>query len=258
MRFLIALALAPLLACRGEGDSLGRLESYLLLAPQGPPSVQGVQVRRRIHRCWCTPLAVGEEPALTLGRVLNDGFASEMVRTVHLAKQLVRQERAPAAARATPMRSAPPRPSRCAWWWAATSAAEQSRGLAFERWGRARRSSPHCAGWGCRRNIEGDKALVQTVTGRLAAHAAAGSRAGPRPGLRRRWSMRYRMAMEVIAREWRAGTGIGQRVAQHRRHHGAAAPVRAGPGKRRRAGPRTARTCDPRPSCWPIPASPPP
>jgi hypothetical protein len=196
MRASVAVGLGVLaVACQGGADgALGPAESFLLLAPVAHT---GALVR---------PMELGSEPALTLGRVLNDGFASEMVRTVHLAKQLVRRSGAPVAAIYTDeVRAAAAEPLCLVV--GRDEPQPVSRGLAFERWARSPQERPQLRWVGLSANIEGDKALVQTVTGRLAAHAAAwivgGAATGPAPPL----VDGYRMAMEVIAREWRAGTG---------------------------------------------------
>jgi hypothetical protein len=142
---------------------------------------------------------------LTLGRVLNDGFASEMLRTVHLAKQLVRHGATAAGPYTDEVRAAAADPVCLVV--GREAGGPSGQGLALEGWVGA--PAPHArTRWvGLPGYIEGDKALVQTVAGRLAAHAAdwiaRGATAGPAPPL----VEAYAMAMEVIAREWRSGTG---------------------------------------------------
>jgi hypothetical protein len=176
-----------LVACRGGGEALGPLESYQLLAPAGPGAPPLVHA-----------LPVGDEPALTLGRVLNDGFGGEMVRTVHLAKQLVRH--LGGAAYPESVRTAAGQPLLLVV--GAGAEPPISEGLAFDSW----LGGPKVRGglrWlGLSGNVEGDKALVQTLSGRLGAHAAAWVAGGNTPLVDS-----YRMAMEVIAREWRPSNG---------------------------------------------------
>jgi hypothetical protein len=184
-------------ACRGGGDSLGPLESYQLLAPVG--HAQGPQV---VH-----PLPLGEEPALSLGRVLNDGFGGEMVRTVHLAKQLVRRLGAGAGAAVYPddVRAAANEPLLLVV--GGGTDAPVSVGLAFESWLGGPKARAGTRWLGVSGNVEGDKALVQSLAGRLSAHAAEWVARGARPGPPLPLVESYRMAMEVIAREWRPSNG---------------------------------------------------
>src|SRR5438477_1762638 len=79
------LALPPLVAagCRGGGP-LGVPDSYLLLAPE-PGAAGGLQLVR--------PMDVAAAEAMPLVSVLAEGFASEMLRTIYLAKQYVREAR---------------------------------------------------------------------------------------------------------------------------------------------------------------------
>jgi hypothetical protein len=189
----VALTLLVLIAagCRGNGE-LGPAESYRLFAPSGGGGELVVRA-----------LPLDAEPALTLGRVLNDGFAAEMVRTVHLAKQWVRHQR----------KDGGPYPADA---WAAANqplclvvgrdaSAASHRGLALEGTFGGPKAQPQLRWVGLSGNVEGDKALVQSVTGRLAAHAAdwiaTGAAGEPSSSL----VLAYAGAMEVIAREWRAG-----------------------------------------------------
>ena len=175
---------------------------------------------------------------------------AEMVRTVHLAKQLVRNGTLEGRRYDEPLRRGGARaalpgggaggravPGRTGWRWRAGCVRRWSArrdGLA----GAARRVSRRTRRW-CRR-----------VTGRLAAHAdswvdgaGAGDAAAGLPEA-------YRMAMEVIAREWRVGRGPAGRAAQHRRHRGPAPPVRRHPREPRRARRGDGKTCARPPSCW--------
>ena len=199
----LALVAAPGAGCRGSEGALGPSESFLVWTPADKPgSVAGAPLLVRA-------LPVDQQPGLTLGRVLNDGFAAEMLRTVHLAKQLVRHGAAGGpysdeirAAAADPVCLVVGR----------DEAATSSLGLAVGRWLGAPDAHARTRWVGLPGNIEGDKALVQTVAGRLAAHAADWVVRGATPGPPVPLIEAYRMAMEVIAREWRAGTGTASAV----------------------------------------------
>ena len=193
----LALALVGVGGACKKG-ALGPVDSYLLLVPAEPAetSAAGLPVMER--------LPADRVPAPALHSVFAEGFASEMVRTVHLAKRLVRQmtvngQGYPDAARAS---AADP-----LLMVVGPDGAEQveHRGLALEGWFGGPTEYPATRWVALPANIEGDKALVQTLTGRLATHAAdlvaRGAEVGPPPPL----VEAYRMAMEVIAREWRVG-----------------------------------------------------
>jgi hypothetical protein len=180
--------------CRDRQASLGPAESYRLFAPDankprvpgGPPIVAS--------------LPLDQEPGLSLGRTLNDGFGAEMVRIVHLAKQLVRHGGKTEGRYPEAVRTAAEDP--LCFIVGVDSDAATSRGLAFAGW-TGLETHAETRWIGLSGNIEGDRAFVQTLTGRLASHAAdwiaRGAVPGPTPAL----VDAYRMAMEVIAREWR-------------------------------------------------------
>jgi hypothetical protein len=195
---LLTVALAS--GCRrGPNAELGPAESFLLLAPTAKSTAAEAPAGMVMHR-----LALDQEPALTLVRILNDGFASEMLRTVHIAKQLVRQ--GPARGPYTDeVRAAAADPVCLVV--GADGTGPSAQGLALESWLGAPAAHPRTRWVGLSGNIEGDKALVQTVSGRLAAHAADWVARGAVPGPSQPLVEAYAMAMEVIAREWRAGTG---------------------------------------------------
>jgi hypothetical protein len=202
---VVIIAALVFVACRGEGDRLGPLESYQLLVPsqqKGGDGESGAPLRVQA-------LALGEEPALSLGRVLGDGFGGEVVRTVHLAKQLVRHlgaggaaayPAAVVAAAGEPLLLVVGAP-------AAAVAAPSVEGIAFERLLGGPTVRPRTRWLGVSGNVEGDKALVQSLAGRMGAHAADWIARGAQPGPTLPLGEAYRMAMEVIAREWRPPGG---------------------------------------------------
>jgi hypothetical protein len=86
------------------------------------------------------------------------------------------------------------------------------RGLAVDRTLRSPLARPDAVWLGLRADPEADKALVQTVCGRLARYTldlvlSGGTFTDTSAVLPRPLSDGYRMAMEVIAREWRVGRG---------------------------------------------------
>jgi hypothetical protein len=185
--------------CSGGETPLGAADAYLLFAPVEPAARSapgGLPVVDRL------------EPDGAAGQLLNklfaDGFAAEMVRTVHLAKQLVRNGTLEGRRYGEPLREEALEPLCLVVGLEGTG--PRPHGLAVARWLRSPLERDSTVWLGLPASFAEDKAAVQTVTGRLAAHAiswvdgAAGDSAAGLPEA-------YRMAMEVIAREWRVGRG---------------------------------------------------
>lgn len=180
-------------ACRPAGDALGPADSFVLLTPAEGAKVTtaGLPVMRRLD--------VLSSEAAPLVRQLNDGFGAEMLRTAYLAKQLVREltvgeRRFPDAQRGV---AADPVV------FVLGASAASGRGVAIERWLGGPDERPRIAWIGVGGDLDADRALVQTLTGAIASHVVALTTSSPDGVL----SSGYRMAMEVIAREWRSGTG---------------------------------------------------
>src|SRR5690349_11165437 len=159
VRTALLLALVALASC-GGGD-LGPPESYRVLVPvQGAASKTGLPVVK--------PLGLEDPAAQTLVRLFEDGFASEMLRTVYLAKQLVREgqpggkpapgEGLAIASAGLPVVLGLPRDP-------------YDRGPAVERLLRAPLDHPQVPWLGLPADLDRDKALVQTVAGLLATYA---------------------------------------------------------------------------------------
>ena len=201
--FLLVLS-GALAGCKNR-QTLGPADAYVLLAPEQPPSKSpaGFPIVDKMD--------LDKGAAVAINRLLSDGFAVEMVRTVHLAKQLARGPGFGGQKFPPHLVQAAGEPLALVVGW--DSEFPQSRGLAFKGLVGGPQERPHITWIGLPITLEDDKALVQTLSGRLAAHAASwvagiGSDpsvpAGPdRPPL----IEAYRMAMEVIAREWRVGRG---------------------------------------------------
>src|SRR5262245_5876949 len=192
-------ALIAFAACR-DGSVLGPPDSYRLLGPEGevpagaPPMVG--------------TLPVDDPLAAPLVQLLADGFGAEMLRTVYLAKQFVRDAEAggrrfPAEGRAAASEAT------CVV--VGLDRVPYGRGLRFGRWFSAEeRAGVVWLGFGT--DPARDRALVQAVAGRLATYAlhltiTGGTFNDPASTLPAVLGEGYRMAMEVIAREWRIGRG---------------------------------------------------
>lgn len=184
-------------------------DSYLLFVPSadgkgagGPLHVDKADVK--------TP-AVAPLPGL-----FETGFASEMLRTVYLAGQYLRDavvdgRRFPDLARANG--------SLPVCFVVGADASPYARGLSIKGGFGGSVDKPDLPWIGIPAEPARDKALLQTLTGRLASYAAhlvatgglldaASASANPLPRpLPTSLIDGYRMAMEVIAREWRTVAG---------------------------------------------------
>lgn len=194
------LLLFALAGCRGNPNQpLGPADSYLLFAPQGQ-SEAGLPLVRRLD--------IKDQAVQPLPPLLESSFAFEMLRTAYLAKQFVRDAKiegrsfTPAAQRNA---------SEPTVFVLGLEAAPYGRGLALPKslFG-GPQTYPNLTWIGLPAEPSADKALVQTVAGRLASFVAqfvgtGGELQGAAPPAV--LADGYRIAVEVIAREWRIGKG---------------------------------------------------
>jgi hypothetical protein len=200
-RALALVAVAAASCGSGEGGGLGPPDSYVLLGPGKEAATPGPPV---LH-----PLSLDDPAAQPAVRLLSDGFAAEMLRTVYLAKQLVRDgalggRPAPLEGRTIAAQGLPIV--------VGLERAPYGRGLVIDRWLRGAVEHRDMPWLGLPADYQHDKALVQTMTGRLATYAlhlavTGGTFANPASVLPPSLAEGYRMAMEVVAREWRVGKG---------------------------------------------------
>ncbi len=201
MRRTIPLLLATLgAACGPASDKpLGPADSYVLLTTTGQ-SPAGFPIVREARP--------SDELAQPFGRLFADGFASEMLRTLYLAKALLANgvfdgRHFPEAARAA---AADP-----VCLLIGTERDSLGRGLAFPRWLRDPVERLNTLWLGFTNSVATDRAVVQTLSGRLAALTiglvSTGGAFTPDNSVEAPLADAYRMAMEVVAREWRVGSG---------------------------------------------------
>lgn len=197
MWFAVVLACA----CRPDPNKpIGAPDSYTLLAPVTGAASGALTVVRRLD--------IKDESVQPLPRLLEDGFASEMLRTVYLTKQLIRDgvvegrrflgAQRPAATDSTCL---------------VLGGERSGYGMGLAQAGSFGQPVPRpLLPWiGLASDLSRDKALVQTITGNLAEFSAqlvaTGGMLNEGGEAPRVLVEGYRMAMEVIAREWRMGTG---------------------------------------------------
>jgi hypothetical protein len=198
-----ALALAVLTfttAC--EDGGFRSPDSYLLLAPaKDAPPPGGLPLVQ--------PLATDAPAAQVMDRLFAEGFASELLRTLYLAKQFVRDGQpgghpAPPEGKALAGQGLPVV--------IGLDVVPYGRGLATARWLRGPVAHPGVPFLGLPAEPDRDRALVQTVSGRLATYVlhlalTGGTFVNVDTVIPPALGDGYRMAMEVVAREWRTGRG---------------------------------------------------
>src|SRR5262245_25200220 len=155
----LGAGLATLSGCRPDATKpLGPPDSYLLFAPAtGGPMSSGLPVAETIE--------VTDGRAQPLVKLFTDGFASEMLRTAYLAKQLVREM-------SVGGRRLPPQGREHAHEalgiLVGVDRAPYGRGLALRGWVGEPVARPGLVWLGFADGATQDKAFVQTVAGRLA------------------------------------------------------------------------------------------
>ena len=176
-------------------------DSYLLFVPDsngkgggGPLHVEKADIKN---------------PAVDpLPKLFETGFASEMLRTVYLAGQYLRDavvdgQRFPDLARANG--------SQPVCLVVGADAMPYARGLSIKGGFGGSTDQPALPWIGVPAEPVRDKALLQTLTGRLASYAAhlvaTGGLLDAAPAPPNALVDGYRMAMEVVAREWRTTAG---------------------------------------------------
>jgi len=199
-RLALAVALFALASCGGDGG-LGPPDSFKVLVPAKDAVTPGGRPVTKV-------VGLDDPLAQTLTRLFEEGFAGEMLRTTYLAKQLVRDGQLgghPASPEARAI---------CSVGLPVVVGLQKvpyGRGIAIERL--VRGPLEHDVPWiGLPAELERDRALVQTVSGQLASYAlhlavTGGTFAQPSAVLPTALGEGYRMAMEVVAREWRVGKG---------------------------------------------------
>ena len=200
-RLAALLALAAMGGCHSNPDKpLGPADSYILFAPVAGKLAGTLPVVRRLN--------IRDEAVQPLPQMLESSFAFEMLRTSYLAKQFVRAASADGQAFAAAARRNAAEPTCLVL---GLDPRPYGRGLALPKTFGGIEERPYLPWLGLPADPSADKALAQTLAGRLATYVAhfvgtAGLLSdadAPPPVL----VEGYRIAMEVIAREWRVGTG---------------------------------------------------
>lgn len=200
--FVVLAAALPLADCKSRANQpIAPPDSYLLFVPDEGATGQGTA---RVRRADLKIEAVQPIP-----RLLETGFASEMLRTVYLAGQFLRDATVDGRPFPEPARKNGSLPVCLV---VGTDQLPYARGLSVKGGLGGVTEWPDVPWLGIPANPSRDKALIQTLTARFAAYAAHLVASGglldkaPAP-LPKPLVDGYRMAMEVVAREWRFTAG---------------------------------------------------
>ncbi len=186
-----------LVGCGPSADEpMGSPDSYLLFWTDGTKSAPNALPVLK-------PLGLSDERGTPASKLFESGFGSEMVRTLYLAKQLVREMDVGAKRFSAAARRLATEPL-CVVIGVPTPGF--SRGLAVHRWLGAPVEHPDLPWLGLPAGYADDQALAQTVSALLAPHAVSMVTAGATAD-RDLLVTAFRMAIEVIAREWRTERG---------------------------------------------------
>jgi hypothetical protein len=201
VRLAAGFALVAACGCRSDPDKpLGPADSYILFAPVVGKLEGALPVVRRLD--------IKDQAVQPLPQLLESSFAFEMLRTAYLAKQFVREASADGQRFTAAAQRLGAEPTCLVL---GLERQPYGRGLALPQTFGGVQSRPGLPWIGLPTEPSADKALVQTLTGRLATYVAhfvatAGALSDgsvPPPVL----VEGYRIAMEVIAREWRESPG---------------------------------------------------
>ena len=179
-------------------------DSYLLFVPSAPNADSpGVGAPLHVEKADFKTPAVQPIP-----RLFETGFASEMLRTVYLAGQYLRDATVDGRRFSDVARANGSFPVCLV---VGVERATYARGLSIKGGFSGSSDRPDLPWIGIPAEPERDKALLQTLTGRLADYAAelvaTGGLLDAAPAPPKSLVDGYRMAMEVVAREWRTTEG---------------------------------------------------
>jgi hypothetical protein len=203
--FFVSLAATPWLAgCKSKTEkAIAPPDSYLLFVPGQAAGVQGAGPLP-VQKANLKTEAVQPIPGL-----LETGFASEMLRTVYLAGQFLREATVDGRRFSDRARANASLPVCLV---VGADRTPYARGLSVKGGFGGGMELPDVPWLGIPADPTRDKALLQTLTARFAGYAAHLVASGglldkaPAP-LPKPLVDGYRMAMEVVAREWRTTAG---------------------------------------------------
>ena len=203
--FTLVAACAPaaLVGCKRD-PALGAPDSFVVVAPVPPRD--SVPVRSKSGFVVVSKVPLDDPHAASLHQQFAVGFASEVLRTDYLAKQLLREIEVGGRRYADGVRAAAREPTVLVM-------------------GGTRAAGPACRGIALKGSFGGedehadllalpidaypdhDRALPQTLAGALGLLAASRVASASAPDVAHPLVVGYSRALEVVAREWRVGEG---------------------------------------------------
>lgn len=195
----VACALGTAAGCKRD-TTLGAPDSFLVVAPvsAGAKSKSGFPVVAKV--------AIDDPHAVPLHQKFAVGFASEVLRTDYLAKQLIREIDVGGRRYAESQRAAAREPTVLIMG-GARVAGPTSSGVALKGTFGGEDEHADVLTVAIDAYPDHDRALSQTLAGTLALLAASRVAAAEAPNPTHPLVVAYGRALEVIAREWRDGEG---------------------------------------------------
>ena len=197
------MVLAAGAACKRDG-ALGAPDSFVITAPV--PHRDGAAVKSKSGLPVVATVPLDDPHATVLHQKFAGGFASEVLRTDYLAKQLVREIEVGGHRYAAAMRAAASEPTVVVMGGART-AGPTSRGVALKGMFGGDDEHPDALAITVDAYPDHDRALPQTLAGLLGTLAASRVAAADAPDPKHPLVVGYARALEVVAREWREGEG---------------------------------------------------
>jgi hypothetical protein len=203
----VALALACALGagagCKRDA-SLGAADSFIVVAPVPPRD--GAAVKSKSGLPVVAKVPIDDPHAVTLHQQFAVGFASEVLRTDYLAKQLIREIEVGGHRYGEGSRAAAREPT-VVIMGAPRSSGPTPRGIALKGSFGGDDEHADVIAIAVDAYPDHDRALPQTLTGTLGLLAASRVAAPDAPAPTHPLVVAYARALEVVAREWRVGEG---------------------------------------------------
>jgi hypothetical protein len=184
--------------------ALGAPDSFIVVAPVPPRDHAAVNSKSGFP--VVTTVALDDPHATVLHQQFAVGFASEVLRTDYLAKQLVREIEVGGHRYGDGPRASAREPTVLIMGGARTGG-PLSRGIALKGSFGGEDENPAALALALDAYPDHDRALPQTLAGLLGTLAASRVAAADAPNPSHPLVVAYARALEVVAREWRVGEG---------------------------------------------------
>jgi hypothetical protein len=201
----VACALGAGAGCKRD-TTVGAPDSFLLVAPVPPRDGAAAAIKSKAGLPVVAKVPIDDPHAVPLHQKFAVGFASEVLRTDYLAKQLIR-ELAVGAHRYSDGQRASAREPTVLIMGGPRAGGPTSRGIALKGSFGGEDEYADVLAAAIDAYPDHDRALSQTLAGTLGLLAASRVAAADAPDPTQPLVVAYARALEVIAREWRDGEG---------------------------------------------------